>query len=166
MSTLNPPPQPTTLSQPKEPGFKIKVLWKWSFLFLLVLVAWGAWQCGSGFRMASRLSEPAVQQFHQELDAGQYEAICGQAAEGFCGNGADGETVRFLKGVHEKLGNVGAVQRGMINVNANTGGTFVTIQYNTSFALGPAQETFTWIKGANTLRLYRYSVQSNALFTK
>jgi hypothetical protein len=116
--------------------------------------------------MASRLSEPAVQQFHQELDAGQYEAICGQAAEGFCGNRADGETVRFLKGVHEKLGNVGAVQRGMINVNANTGGTFVTIQYNTSFALGPAQETFTWIKGANTLRLYRYSVQSNALFTK
>jgi hypothetical protein len=164
MGTLN--PQPTTLSQPKEPVFRVKVLWKWSFLFLLVLVVWGAWQCGSGFRMASQLSEPAVQQFHQELDAGQYEAICGQAAEGFCANGADGDTVRFIRGVHEKLGDAGAAQRGMINVNTNTSGTFVTIQYNTSFALGPAQETFTWVKSGSTLRLYRYSVQSNALFTK
>ena len=160
-------PEATGLSyQPKEPVFRIKVLWKWSFLFLLALVAWGAWQCGSGFRMASQLSEPAVQQFHQELDAGQYEAICSQAAEGFCANGADGDTVRFIRGVHEKLGNAGAVQRGMINVNTNTSGTFVTIQYNTSFALGPAQETFTWVKSGSTLRLYRYSVQSNALFTK
>ena len=116
--------------------------------------------------MASQLSEPAVQQFHEELNAGQYDRICGQAAEGFCGKGADGETVRFLKGVHEKLGSAGAVQRGNITVNTNTSGTFVTIQYNTNFALGPAQETFTWVKNGNTLRLYRYSVQSNALFTK
>jgi hypothetical protein len=165
MGTLN-PPNSTTLSQPKEPVFKFKILWKWSFLFLLALVVWGVWQCGSGFRIASQLSEPAVRQFHQELDAGDYEAICGQAAEGFCGKGADGDTVRFLKGVHEKLGNAGAAQRGMINVNANTNGTFVTVQYSTSFSIGPAQETFTWIKSGSMLKLFRYNVQSNALFTK
>ena len=160
-------PQATGLSyQPKEPVIKIRVLWKWSFLFLLVLVAWGMYQCTSALRMASRLSEPAVRHFHQQLDAAQYDAICGQAAEGFCASGAEGQTVRFLKGVHEKLGNTGAAQRGNMNVNSSTGGTFVTVQYNTSFAIGPAEETFTWIKGGNTFKLYKYNVQSNALFLK
>lgn len=144
----------------------IKVLWKWSFFITAVVLAFFMWQCGSALRMASRLAEPAVQAFHRELDAAQYDAICGQAAEGFCANSAEGDTVRFLKGVHEKLGNTGPIQQGAINVNTNTSGTFVTVQYRTGFALGPAQETFTWIKNGNTLRLYRYNVQSNALFTK
>jgi hypothetical protein len=160
-------PQASGLSyQPKEPAIKIRVLWKWSFLFLLVLVAWGTYQCTSALRMASRLSEPAVRQFHKQLDAGQYEATCGQAAEGFCASGAEGDTMRFLKGVHEKLGNTGAAQRGNMNVNSSSSGTFVTVQYNTTFALGPAAETFTWIKSGNTLRLYKYEVQSNALFLR
>lgn len=144
----------------------IKVLWKWSFFITALVLAFFMWQCGSALRMASRLAEPAVQEFHRELDAAQYDAICGQAAEGFCANGAEGDTGRFLKGVHEKLGNTGSVQQGAINVNTNTSGTFVTVQYKTGFALGPAQETFTWIKSGDTLRLYRYNVQSNALFTK
>jgi hypothetical protein len=56
--------------QPKESAIKVRALWKWSFLFLPALVAW---ECGSGsgIRMASRLAEPAVQQFHRQLDAGQ-----------------------------------------------------------------------------------------------
>lgn len=166
MDTQNPAPMPSVSSQPKEPIVKVRVLWKWSFLFLLVLVVWGMWQCGSALRMGARLAEPAVQQFHQELDAGQFESICGQAADGFCASGADGETMRFLKGVHEKLGNTGAAKRGGMNVNSTTNGTFLTIQYDTTFALGPAVETFTWIKNGNTLKLYRYNLQSNALFSK
>jgi hypothetical protein len=38
--------------------------------------------------------------------------------------------------------------------------------YNTTFALGPTMETFTWIKSGNALKLYKYEVQSNALFLK
>jgi hypothetical protein len=166
MDAQNSPPAPALSYQPKEPVVKIRVLWKWSFLFLLVLVVWGTWQCTSALRMGSRLAQPAVQQFHQQLDAGQYQAICNQAAEGFCASGADGEAVRFLKGVHEKLGHAGAAKGGPINVNAGTAGTFVTAQFDTSFALGPAVETFTWIKSGSTLKLYRYDVQSNALFLK
>jgi hypothetical protein len=152
--------------QPKEPVIKVRVLWKWSFLFLLALVAWGMYQCTSALRMGSRLAEPAVQQFHQRLDSGQYEAICSEAVEVFCASGTAGETMRFLKGVHEKLGNAGAAQKGNMNVNSSTGGTFVTVQYNTTFALGPAVETFTWIKSGNSLKLYKYDVRSNALFLK
>jgi hypothetical protein len=112
--------------------------------------------------MAFALVEPAVQQFHQQLDNGQYETICSRAVKGFCSSGADGEVMRFLKGVHEKLGNTGTTKRGSLNVNTNQDGTFVTVQYDTSFATGPAVETFTWIKSGNTLRLYRYDIRSNA----
>jgi hypothetical protein len=145
---------------------KVRFRWKWSLLFLLALVSWGMWQCSSGFRMALQLADPAVQEFHQQLDAGQYEAICSQAAEGFCASGAAGETMLLLKGVHEKLGNTSAAKRGVMTVSAATGGTFVRIQYNTSFASGPALETFTWIKNASAFKLYGYNVESKALLLK
>ena len=112
--------------------------------------------------MASRLAEPAVQQFHQRLDAGQYQAICSEAVEGFCVPAAAGDTMSFLKGVHEKLGNTSSAKRGVWNVSSTTGGTFVRMQYNTAFANGSAAETFTWIKSGNTFKLYGYNVQSNA----
>lgn len=116
----------------------------------------------SGLRMASRLAEPAVQQFHQRLDAGQYQAICSEAVEGFCAPGAAGDAMSFLKGVHEKLGTTSSAKRGGWNVSSATGGTFVRMQYNTTFANGSAAETFTWIKSGNTFKLYGYNVQSNA----
>jgi len=113
--------------------------------------------------MAYQLADPAVQQFHRQLDTGQYEVICGQAAQGFCASGAAGDAMPVLKGVHEKLGNTVSAKRGAWNVGSTTSGTFVRIQYNTTFALGPGVETFTWIKIANTFKLYGYNVQSNAL---
>ena len=156
--------EPDLTYKPKEPMLKVKFLWKWSFLFLLVLVAWGMWQCGSALRLGSRLADSAVQQFHRHLNAAEYEAICAEAAEGFCASGADGEVMRFLKGVHEKLGASGAATRGNINVNTSGNGALVTVVYNTTFAIGPAVETFTWIKNGSTLKLYGYNIQSNALF--
>jgi len=160
------PPAPSLSYQPKEPRIQVKFLWKWSLLFVLVLMVWGMWQCGSALRMGAQLAEPAVMQFHRQLDAGQYEAICNQAAEGFCTSGTDGEAMRFLKGVHEKLGNTSAAKRGEMNVNSGSNGIFVTAEYDTTFAIGQAVETFTWIKSGGTLKLYRYNVQSNALFLK
>ena len=156
-------PPPDLSYKPKEPRVKARVLWKWSFLFLAVLMAWGMWQCGSALRLGSQLADGAVKQFHERLDAGQYDAICKEAAQGFCTSGANGEVVRFLRGVHEKLGMSGAATRGNMNVNSGTGGTFVTADYNTKFTIGPAIETLTWIKGGNTLKLYGYNIQSNAL---
>jgi hypothetical protein len=112
--------------------------------------------------MAFESADPAVKEFHQQLDAGQYEAICSQAVQGFCSNAA-GDTIRVFKGVHEKLGNTAGTKRGRMTVSSATGGTFVRIDYNTTFASGTAVETFTWIKTGNTFHLYRYDIQSNAL---
>ena len=99
MHTEYSPTAPELSYKPKEPILKVRFLWKWSFLFLLLLVAWGMWQCGSALRLGSRLADSAVQQFHQQLNSAEYDAICKEAAEGFCTSGADGEVMRFLKGV-------------------------------------------------------------------
>lgn len=44
------------------------------------------------------------------------------------------------------------------------GGTFFTAQFRSSFEQGEAEETFTWRKAGDTLRLYHYNIQSNAFF--
>lgn len=132
---------------------------------MLALVVWGVWQCSSGFRIASQHPNPPSGNFTRNsmlVTTRRFAARLPRASAAR----APTVTQSGFSRVHEKLGNAGAAQRGMINVNANTSGTFVTVQYSTSFALGPAQETFTWIKSGSTLRLYRYNVQSDAVFTK
>jgi hypothetical protein len=147
----------------KEPLIKVKFHWKWTLWFLLALVAWGMWTCGSAFMGGARLAENAVQQFHQQLNAADYRSICKSAAEGFCNGQANDRAVRFLKGVHQKLGAAGAGTRSNLNVNSSTNGTFVSVEYSTTFAAGLATESFTWIKRGGKLQLYRYNVQSDAL---
>jgi hypothetical protein len=158
-----PPPSYPPAPPPKDPLIKVKFHWKWSLIFVVVLAAWGMWTCGSAFIGGARLADNAVQKFHQQLNAADYPSICDQAAEGFCSTEAGNKTMRFLKGVHEKLGAAGSGTRSNLNVNSSTNGTFVSVEYTTAFATGPATESFTWIKHGSKLELYRYNVQSDAL---
>jgi hypothetical protein len=110
------------------------------------------------------LSNQAVRQFHQELNAGEYEAIWQEANEGFTSSLKHDQLLKFLQGVHTKLGSADSESLLSLNASATPNGTFVTTRYNTQFANGPAVETFTWVKSAGALKLYGYNVQSNALF--
>lgn len=157
-------PAPDLALKSKEP--RVKFLWKWTLGFVLALVVWGMWQCGSTLRTGYRLAEPAVRQFHQQLDAGQYNEICDQAADGFCASGPEDKTVPFLTAVHEKLGKSGTAKEGQVNVHSGTDGTFLTVNFDTAYEAGSATETFTWIKTGGTIKLYRYNIQSNALILK
>jgi hypothetical protein len=154
-----------TMTSPVETARKpIRVLWKWSFFITAVVLAFFMWQCGSALLQGRRLSNQAVRQFHQELNAGEYEAICQEASEGFTRSTKHDELLKFLQGVHTKLGSAGSESLLSLSANATTNGTSVSTRYNTQFANGPAVETFTWIKSAGALKLYGYNVQSNALF--
>jgi len=65
--------------------------------------------------------------------------------------------------VHRKLGYAGTENQINMNVNATTGGTFITSEYKTQFAQDQGVETFTWKKSSGTLKLYGCNVQSRAL---
>lgn len=154
-----------TMTSPAETAHKpVRVFWKWSFFITAVVLAFFMWQCGSALLQGRRSSNEAVRQFHQDLNAENYELIWQEASQGFTQSGKHDELVKFLHGVHTKLGSVASESLLNINVNVNPNGTFITTRYNTQFANGPAVETFTWIKSAGALKLYGYNVQSNALF--
>lgn len=139
-----------------------RVLWKWSLAITAIVAVFLVWQCGNAVLQGRRLATPAVDRFHQQLNAGKFEEIYQEAAQGFREGGKHEDIVRFLNAVHAKLGNAGATSAGNINVNATPNGTFVTTEYNTKFEKGDALETFTWLKAGGALKLHAYNIQSNA----
>jgi hypothetical protein len=144
---------------PRQP----KVLWKWSLVLSALVMVVLAWQCGSALHQGHVLADSAVGEFHRRLNAGLYEEICREADEGLAGEARHAELVKFLEGVHNKLGDAGVSSQINMRVNASTFGSSVVAQYNTTFAQGSAVETFTWVKKSNSLRLYGYDIRSNAL---
>jgi len=156
---------PTQLPTPDfgdTPKPQKRVLWKWSLAVAGVLLLWLFWQCGSGLYSGYKSGDDAVKRFHTQLNAAQYEQICSEADEAFAQSEKHDELIHFPDQVHKKLGVAGTAKQSRMNVNATTGGTFVTSQFTTQFVEGEADETFVWRKSGNNLRLYRYNVQSNA----
>jgi hypothetical protein len=137
--------------------------WKWSLGLTALFLIYLMWQCGSALRQGRVLAEPAVQAFHNKLNAGQYEEIYQEADSGFTGEGKHDELVKFLTAVHTKLGDAGVTNQVNMLVNATTSGTFITTRYDTTFARGAASETFTWIRKSEGVKLYGYHIESNAL---
>lgn len=109
------------------------------------------------------MAGPAVQDFHRNLNAGQYEQIYLGADAGLAGDGGHDELIKFLEGVHTKLGDAGAASQLSIRVSATTFGSSIIAQYNTTYTRGSAIETFTWVKKNGNLKLYGYDIRSNAL---
>jgi hypothetical protein len=139
-----------------------RILWKWSLAVVAVGLVFLMWQCGSALYSGSKLADQAEQRFHGQLNRGELEQICREGDEAFSQGEKHDELVHFLEQIHKKLGNAGAGNRINLRVNAEPGGTFVTSQFSTQFEQGQAEETFTWRKSGNTLKLYRYNVQSDA----
>jgi hypothetical protein len=133
--------------------------WRWVQGVTAAVSLLIVWQCSSGLIQGRRLTNAAVQHFHQQLNAGQYIEIFRQADAGFTEDKTEEDLVKFLQAVHTKLGDAGAVSLNSIRVNTAMNGTFTTAQYKTTFARGSAVETFTWKKSDGTLRLYGYNIR-------
>jgi hypothetical protein len=140
-------------------------LWKWSLALTAVVLIVLVWQCDSTLHRGRALADPAVQEFHQRLNASQYERIYRDADEGFAGVGGHDELVKFLGGVHARLGYAGVANQINMRVNATTFGNSVVAQYDTKFAQGSAVETFTWTMKGGNLKLHGYNIESSALVT-
>jgi hypothetical protein len=140
----------------------IRIHWKWSLLAAAMALLYFAWQCGSAFYFGSERADGAVRRFHDELNAGQFDQICLGAGAAFLKGRRRDQFIETLEAVHRKLGDVIGEERGRVNLNVNTEGIFVTVEFLTQFANDRAHETFTWRKSGNTLELYGYNVQSRA----
>jgi hypothetical protein len=143
-----------------------RTLLKWSVFATVVFLSYFIWQCGSGMSAGARLSDDAVRHFHSQLDSGAYDDILSESDEQFWRSGNREEIVKFLTGVHSKLGLSHGFTRTNIFVNASTSGTFIKVTYESTFDQGGAVETFTWKKEAGRLRLVSYQINSNIFIVR
>jgi len=128
-----------------------------------VAVAYLFWQCGSAVMHGRRLSNAAVQNFHQQLNAEKYDEIFDTADESFRTSKSKEDSLKVLRTVHAKLGNARSETLTQVTMQTTGAGTFVITTYTTTFEQGEAVERFTWVKRGETLFLRGYHVDSNAL---
>jgi hypothetical protein len=151
----------------QPPPQRKRVLLKWSLLATGLFFAFLMWQCGSGLVKGGRASDVAVVEFHRTINSGQFDQIYDKADHAFQDSDTREEMSKFFNAIHSKLGNAGPADRGGININSTTGGTFLTVNYTTHYERGTAAETFVWRKGiAGDLTLVRYNIQSKALIVQ
>ena len=142
------------------------ILVKWSILVAILLLGYFMWQCGSGMAAGARLSDDDVRHFHSQLDSGAYADIVSESDEAFQNSESHDGLMKFLAGVHSKLGPSHDFTRTNISVNATTNGTFIRVNYQSTFDQGNASEAFTWRRTGSNLKLVRYDVNSRAFLTR
>jgi len=158
-------PQPGAASQPEKSDSKRTVL-----IVLLIglglLFAFGLWECGSTvyttFHNGWTEASAAARHFHEQLNAGQYEQIYAEADPAFDVPAKHDRLVKFLGEVHAKLGDATSEKLTNINLQVNADGHFVVGTFSTTFEKGTAREEIVWRRDDNTLRLYRYNINSDA----
>jgi len=114
----------------------------------------------------ARLSNDAARHCHAQLDSQAYDDIVNQSDTAFQTSDSREEIIKFLKGVHTKLGVSRSCDRANIFVNASTSGTFIKVTYNSTFEQGNAVEVFTWKKADGGVKLVRYDINSRVFVTR
>ena len=151
---------------PQTPSKSKWISWKWTVVAIVLLFGYFAWQCGSGLSAGASLSDDAVRHFHAQLDAQEFDDIVSQSDQAFQNSDSHAEIVKFLSGVHAKLGASRSFNRANLFVNATTGGTFIKVTYSSAFEQGNAVEAFTWKKEGGHVKLVRYDVNSKVFLTR
>lgn len=105
--------------------------------------------------------EQAVTAFHQQLNAGQYDAIT--HATGPLLPAAT--LLPILTMVHTQLGNVTASDRTGVNTAINNGVHTVSLTYNTTFQHGTGTESFVLNVADGHATLNGYGVDTHATGT-
>jgi hypothetical protein len=134
------------------------------FLTLTLLIAPLCLSCSVG--EYKTLAESEVPKFHDSLDAGKFEDLYGQSSDDFKKAASKEDFVKLITAVHNKLGNVFGSKSTYFNVNFHTGGTFVTLAYETSFVSGKGAEKFVYRIKNNKPFLNGYWINSNDLIIK
>jgi hypothetical protein len=115
------------------------------FVTLLLLVSATSVSCSlKSLTAGKQASERAVAQIHKQLDEERYGEIYTGAHEEFRKTSKEPDAIALFEAVHRKLGLLKVSNLSGFYVNATTGGTFVTLNYNTDFTEGSAAERFVF----------------------
>ena len=162
------------MSEPAAPMFHLAVSlpWykkartKWLVLAGLTLVVLGIWTCSRRAYAGTKLAKQAVIHFHQQFNQKQYSEIYVGATQVFRDAAPEPDATAFFNKVHQKLGDEIRAGEPTFFANVTTGGTFITLTYDTDFVLGKGKEKFLWKIEDGSAYLVRYDINSRDLIMK
>jgi len=133
-------------------------------LVLLTLVV--ALQLSCGVKKGKENAERAVEKFHSQLNAGQFQEIYTESDEAFRKAVTQEQALQLFDAVRRKLGTVQQAKLSGWHVNATPGGTAVTLGYEVDFSEGKGTEQFVYHVTGDKALLLNYNVNSPLLVTK
>jgi hypothetical protein len=134
-------------------------------LFLLTLVV-VALQLSCGVKKGREHAERAVEKFHSQLNAGQFQQIYSESDEAFRKAVTEEQALQLFNAVRSKLGTVQQAKLTGWHVNPTTGGSAVTLGYDVDFSEGKGTEQFVYHVTGDKALLFNYNVNSPLLVTK
>lgn len=143
-----------------------KIMTKPLFLFITFIFVIAALTLSCSFTKGKEQGERAVEKFHQQLNAGQYQEIYKQSDDKFKEVATEADFTQLLEAVRRKLGTVQKATFAGGNVNSGTMGTVVTLQYEVEFSEGKGTEQFSFLINGEEAKLIRYDVNSPLFITK
>lgn len=135
--------------------------------YVVLLLLGAAWlgSAGCGVSSSRHHAEAAIDVFHSELNAGDFDAIWNGADDRFRKAATRENYDKFVGAVHRKLGRALRTSNqnwSMRNLNLET--SIVLVQH-TEFEYGAGTETFTFSVEGDAVRLIGYHIESNELVT-
>ena len=113
----------------------------------------------------TKAAEQGVVNFHQQLNAGQFDQIYATTDPEFKAASTQDSFTKLLSAVHRKLGNFRSGQTGNWNDSSTTGGHFVRLERTAQFDHGPAEEEFIFKVSGQEAVLVGYHIGSDTLIT-
>lgn len=121
--------------------------------------------CGCSTQKDFQEAERATDDFHLQAAKGNYAGIYDASSATFKAAASRDMLTGMMQRINRKLGPCAAPERQGFNVNYNTGGTFVVLNYTRKCANGPLEENFTWRVENGKAVLYGYHANSPLLAT-
>ena len=108
----------------------------------------------------------AVDTFHNQLNAGQFQEIYAQSGDEFKKAASEADAIALFEAVHRKLGMVNQATETSWRVGTAPFGTTAMLAYDVEFSEGKGTEQFIFQMKDNKALLVNYNVNSPLLITK
>ncbi len=120
---------------------------------------------GCGVSQDKGKAETAMEIFHRQLDAGDFDAIWNGADEELRAATSQAKFDKFVQAVHGKLGRVVKTSRNGWRAQTFNFKTSFVLRQKTEFEHGSGMETFTYAIHGEEVKLLGYHIESDDLFT-
>jgi outer membrane biogenesis lipoprotein LolB len=120
---------------------------------------------GCGVSSSRQQAAAAIDAFHNELNAGDFDAIWDGADDQFRQAGSRQSYEKFVDAVHRKLGRALRTSNQNWSVRTLNLQTSIVLVQHTEFEYGKGTETFTFSVRRDSVKLVGYHIESMELVT-